>query len=86
MPATDSRRKDNRRDDVLLSHVRQAPGFLIEALREIASGLAPAHAQFGDAVPEYCRFAHEVTELPEDADPRGRLRDLVDALLAACCP
>jgi hypothetical protein len=53
MPTIDRRRKDNRRDDVLLSHVRQAPGFLMEALREIASDLAPAHAQYGDAVPEY---------------------------------
>ena len=86
MSINQSLRKDNRRDDVLLSHVRQAPGFLVEMLREIASDLAPAHPRFGDAVPGYCRLADEIAELPEDADPRGPLRDLVDALLEAFRP
>jgi hypothetical protein len=86
MRALPRRHQGNRRDDVLLSRVRQAPELLAEILREFASDLAEAHRRLGDAVPEYCRLAHEAAELPEDADPRRPLRDLVDALLEAWRP
>jgi hypothetical protein len=75
-----------RREDVLLSHVQEAPGVFAEVLLEMVNDIAPAYPQFGDTVPEYVRLAHAVAELPEGADPRGPLRDFVDALLNACCP
>jgi hypothetical protein len=80
------RTKPGRRDDVVLSYAEQAPGLLQGVLLAIASGIAPAFPLLGEASPAYVRLAHQIARLPEDADPRGPLGDLVAALLDAWRP
>lgn len=77
------RTKPGRRDDVVLSCAQQAPGLLREVLLEIAADIAPAFPLLGDESPPHVRLAHQIARLPEDADPRGLLGDLVAALLEA---
>ncbi len=80
MPLFPDRCTDNRRDDVLLSYVQQAPELLAEMLLEMAFDLADAYRRFGNAVPEFVRLAHELAVQPDDAERRDLLDRFLDAL------
>ena len=86
MRALPRRRQHDRRDDVLLRYVREAPEFLAEVLLEIASDIADAYPRFGDAVPPYARLAHELTVQRDDDERRGALDRFLDAMRDAWRP
>ena len=78
--------KAKRRDDMVLSHAREAPALLDELLLDLASDIAPADALLGEASPEYVRLACEIAELSEHTECRGLVDRFLDALRDALRP